>query len=291
EVRFKGYALNEEEIKKVISNKKDKFEFEYPDYCLETTNWFKLVATPFDQGALILHENITDRKKTQEDLKLKEKQYRTVFNQAPIGIILEDPNGKILEVNKTLTEMTGYSKQELEGKNIFDHLVAKERVGEAKEDIKIILNGQDLEFNLDNIDKKGNHYYTHFKETRIELPNHGTGILSMQVDLTNLRKKQRQLEYLSYHDELTGLYNRAFFNEEINRLDTKREIPLSIIVADVNGLKLVNDTYGHSIGDKLIIETAKLLKSNLRSEDILARFGGDEFAIILSQTSEKEAEK
>ena len=102
---------------------------------------------------------------------------------------------------------------------------------------------------------------------------------------------QEQIRYKTFHDKLTGLYNRRFFEEELERLDTKRQLPLSIIIGDINNLKTINDRYGHKRGDKLIVKTAKIMKEIVRSEDILSRWGGDEFAILLPKTNAKEAEK
>lgn len=278
-------------IKAVVKNKKDKFELEYHDSSSENRSWVKMIVTPFAEGVLIMHEDISDRKNYEEALQIREEQYKKIFNTAPIGMLVEDPDGNILEVNDELCEMTGYSKEELEGDNIFNKLVTPDRIEESKKDIEIILSGQDLEFNLDNINKNGEHYYTHFKETKINLPDKGTGILSMQVDLTNLRMKEKKLEFLSYNDKLTGLYNRAYFDQELKRLDNKDELPLSLVVIDVNGLKMINDVYGHLAGDELIKSAAVVLKSCLRDEDILARFGGDEFALILPRTPKKDVEK
>ena len=105
------------------------------------------------------------------------------------------------------------------------------------------------------------------------------------TNITDRKKSEEAIIHLSYHDMLTGLFNRRFFEEEINRLDTDRQLPLSIIMGDLNNLKLINDTFGHREGDRLLIETAKLLKTVSRSDDILARWGGDEFVILLPKTS------
>ncbi|ADQ13722.1 diguanylate cyclase [Halanaerobium hydrogeniformans] len=102
---------------------------------------------------------------------------------------------------------------------------------------------------------------------------------------------QKELEYKSFHDSLTNLYNRRFFEEEIKRLDTKRQLPISIIMADLNGLKLINDSYGHDVGDELLKKIAKILESSIRKEDIAARQGGDEFAILLPKTNREQLSK
>jgi diguanylate cyclase (GGDEF)-like protein len=91
-------------------------------------------------------------------------------------------------------------------------------------------------------------------------------------------------QYLSYHDKLTGLFNRSFFEEEIKRIDTSRQLPLSIIIGDANGLKLTNDVFGHQTGDRLLCSIADILKRTCRAEDIISRWGGDEFSILLPKT-------
>jgi diguanylate cyclase (GGDEF)-like protein len=111
------------------------------------------------------------------------------------------------------------------------------------------------------------------------------------IDITENKKAEEEMWYISYHDQLTGLYNRRFYEKELIRLDSEAYLPLSIILADVNGLKLINDAFGHIKGDELLIEVAKVFKKACRAEDIIARIGGDEFVILLPNTSLTNAEK
>ena len=111
------------------------------------------------------------------------------------------------------------------------------------------------------------------------------GVVELGYDITIRKNFEKRMRYFSFHDALTGLYNRAYFEEELKRLFGSREIQIGILLADVNGLKLVNDAFGHQAGDLLLKRVADILRLACRKEDLIARWGGDEFIVLLTNVN------
>ncbi|MFW6268570.1 MAG: diguanylate cyclase domain-containing protein [Bacillota bacterium] len=237
--------------------------------------------------------DITKLKQTQKKLKKLSEEQSLLLNNIEVQIwYLNSPeiHGK---VNKARAKFMGFSKEEIENSNYYDLYTNKEdaercvernkKVFEEKKKIHSegeVTNGKGKirilsVIKIPKLDKKGNVEY----------------VICSAIDITEQKKKEEKIKYIGFHDTLTDLYNRTFMEEELQRLNVERQLPISVIMADVNGLKLVNDSYGHDTGDQLLIKAAEILKNSCREEDIIARWGGDEFVIIFPQTSKKEVKK
>lgn len=229
-------------------------------------------------GLLAVVRDITDRKKVENELRISEGHYRSLFENSIDGIYRSTKDGKYINANPSLVKMLGYkSKAELLSINIATKLYKdpSERPPTDKRN-------RIFETRLKK--KNGDILWVKISSRVLYDENKLPYYEGIVRDITDQKISQNKIEYLSFHDKLTGLYNRAFFEEELKRLDTARKYPLSLVYGDINGLKSINDRYGHQEGDRLLCEVARIIKICFRKEDLVARWGGDEFIIILPNT-------
>jgi len=233
-----------------------------------------------------LEEEIVERKKLEIKLRYSQNVLTTYIEKAPLGVFVIDGAGNYLEVNTMACQLMGRTKEEILTLSIFDFLVPSDLdlglAGFNELSIKGFLNAEY------RVLKSNGHIFW--------ISLHGAKIndncyISFCSDISERKEREERVAYLSYHDVLTGAYNRAFYEESVKLNDTEQNLPFSVIIADINGLKLINDTLGHAAGDKVLVETKKILSICLRNKDILARIGGDEFSILLPQTSSDEVQK
>ncbi len=242
-------------------------------------------------AGFIMVIDITDRKRAEEALQESEERHREILSTMEDGYYEVNLAGVVTDCNRAAAKMMGFCPDELIGFDFKDLSTDPEDV--YRKFNQVYLTGTPSHnVGLDLIRKDGSVRYGEFSitPTRDEKGNI-TGFRGVGRDLTERKRYEEQLKYLSFHDQLTGLYNRAYFENELKRLEQSREYPITIISADLDGLKLVNDTMGHEKGDDLLVSCAQVLKDSMRSSDILARVGGDEFAAILPRTEEKVGEK
>jgi len=249
-----------------------------------------LIGGEEKQGVVIVLRDITERYQMEEELRRSEHRYRLLFKQMLDGFALLEEiyteegapwNFVFLEVNPAFERIANLSRENIVGltlQQVFPLLDPTYRellhqVAEKEETIT-------TEVCISSGEK--------YLEMVAFSPSPGQ-IAVICRDVTEKKKKEKEIRYLSFHDVLTGLYNRAFFEEELRRLDTGRHLPLSLVFLDVDGLKEVNDALGHEEGDRLLREIARVLQKSTREGDVITRWGGDEFVILLPQTTEDDA--
>ncbi|MTI84672.1 MAG: diguanylate cyclase [Firmicutes bacterium] len=244
-----------------------------------------------------LRHQFEELERNRISLQLANRKLFDIIEFLPDATFVIDEKNKVFAWNRAIEEMTGISKQEIVGKG--DYLYAVPFYGEPKPMLVDLIEADDKEIEryYNNLERKGNAlfgeaYVPSFFQGKsaflwmaasILYDDYGSNVGAIQSirDITERKETEEQLRRLSLYDTLTGLYNRTYFEQEMKRLEDGRHAPVGIIVCDVDGLKLVNDTLGHDSGDILLKVAADTIKSCFRESDVVARIGGDEFAALL----------
>lgn len=259
-------------------------------------------------GATVFAQDITKKiKQNQEliyekelaqkylnDLMLAGNIFENSITNAPLPIIIHTEDGTVLNISKALTKLTHYTISDTP--TIFQWTTKaynknKDKVLKFIKKLYEYPNTQ--HFNQFRVTTKDNRQLIwDFNSGYIgKLPDGRAVAMSIATDITERLAKEKEINYLSYHDQLTGLYNRRFFEEQLKTLDDPSSLPLSIVMGDVNGLKLINDAFGHYAGDKLLKTIGDVISKNIEKNHMAARWGGDEFIILLPNSEIDVAER
>jgi diguanylate cyclase (GGDEF)-like protein/PAS domain S-box-containing protein len=272
----------------------DEFHEEYrivrPD---GTIRWIWVRAFPITDALgevnrfVGIAEDITDRKQAEEAMRKSEEQFRLTFEMAPIGMAITTLDGKLERVNQSLCDALGYTKEELL-QLTFAQIGHPEYVelGVALE--KKLLQGQESNFQIEQryLAKDGKIVDALLKVVVVR-DEYGNALHfnNQIVDITERKKMERQLLHDALHDALTGLPNRALFmdrlTQQLKKSKQQENYQFAVLFLDLDRFKVVNDSVGHLVGDRLLVEFARRLESCVRPTDTVARLGGDEFTILL----------
>lgn len=224
-----------------------------------------------------------------------EARFRQVFEQSPIGLALVRPDGGFERVNRTFEELTGYTDVELYGMTFGDIT----HPDDLDEDLRLtaaMFGGESDGFQMEKryIRKDGGIVRVALSAVLLREDGEGSGVaLSMVQDVTEPYELGRKLRFLAEHDPLTGLFNRRRFERELSETVTDlgggSGRGIAVMLIDIDNFKFINDSHGHSIGDRLIVRTGEILRRRLRSGDVLARQGGDEFVMLLRDITSEDA--
>lgn len=238
-------------------------------------------------GRRACNRDITELKRAEEELSFQKASFEQLFENSPQGIVMLDTSHKIVIANNGFKRLFQYSIDEIVGRNIDDLLVPEGLQSEAASVPDAVLSGNTVQMESVRRRKDGSLVEVSIMAYPILVDRNRVGIYVIYRDISERKQAEERLKYLNLHDPLTGLYNRVYFEEEMHRLERDRYAPVGVIVCDVDGLKFVNDTLGHTIGDKLLQAVADVLRQSSRtSSDMVARIGGDEFAVLFPNVSE-----
>ncbi len=246
-------------------------------------HWFDVSAYPSKEGLTVYFRDISERKETEKQLHILERGIEASIN----GIIITDAckdDQPIIYANPAFEQLTGYQREEILGYNC-RFLQGADTDPEAIEEVREGLrNAREVRVVLRNYRKDGTPFWNELNIAPVRDENgHLTHFIGMQHDITTQRDYEERLAYNATHDLLTGLPNRNLMEEHLVKAvqDTPSDSFLGVLFVDLDGFKPINDTLGHQTGDELLQEVARRLSQEIRPEDSVARFGADEFVIVM----------
>jgi len=239
-------------------------------------------------GIVAIIRDITKRHNVELELSESKRYLRAILETSLDAFWVVDKDGNFYDFNSAFCEMSGYSREELLKMNIEDLEITENRTAIEKRINRILTEGKDR-FETVHRKKDGAAYDIEIVSSLFD-SDHSL-VVGFARDISQSKEESKRISFLSFHDHLTGLYNRRYIEDSVKRLDTKRNYPFTIMTLDVNGLKLTNDAFGHHTGDQVLVSVSEAIKKVCREDDIIGRTGGDEFIILLPKTDRSDAEK
>jgi diguanylate cyclase (GGDEF)-like protein/PAS domain S-box-containing protein len=243
-----------------------------------------------------LNKFISEQERISQALVESEEHFRNAFDYAAIGMALVSPDGAWLRVNRSLCEIVGYSEAELLASD-FQAITHREDLGSDLAEIYRMISGEILTCQLEKryIHKQGHYVWASTNASLVrDAPGQPLHFIFQIQDITERKRAEAAIRTLSLADELTGLYNRrgflAFSKQHLSSLHRSNK-DVIVVYADLDGLKVINDSFGHKEGDRALVKTAELMKETFRPSDVLARLGGDEFTALAVVDRDGGAEK
>lgn len=268
------------------------FFYESNDRTLTIGSGIAILLIIYRQLAMIV-ENRRLLKRFHErtlELAINKQRYKSLFEYHPDGVFSIDLDGVFVTANDACSGIIGYTKDEIIGKSAFSFISAQNRPKMTNYFIKA-KEGTSQKFELLIKNRAGQELFVAFTIVPIIIDNKIAGIFGITRDITENKKNEEKISYMAYHDLLTNLPNRRLFEKILNQsiLDAKRtESMLAVMFIDLDRFKYVNDTFGHNAGDQLLLQVAQRLETCLRSNDVVARQGGDEFTLLAKGIKEIE---
>lgn len=238
-------------------------------------------------GAYLIRRTNT---KTKEKIFKEQEELRITIDAIGEGVIVTDFEENIIKINKVAEELLGRMNEDVKGKRL-------EAVFQLEDEATHQVITEPYKPIFDREKESFDEYDAVLISSAVEpitistsasviknIYGIATGAVIIFRNISERRKKEEEINYITFHDQVTGCFNRAFFEEQKNRLNSDKYLPCSVIQGDINGLKLVNDAFGHSRGDELLRNAAQILQKHCRHNDLIMRVGGDEFTIFLPNT-------
>lgn len=234
--------------------------------------------------------DVTWRVGVKKEIIKQKNMLNSIIDAIPESIFFKDVNSKYLGCNLAFEELFDVKREEIIGKgNEVLALSKDEAENFVTKDKEVLETGKCIKVESIHTYKNGKVFLEDIKAPIFGEGNEIIGVVGTSRDITERKKLEDKLTYLSYRDKLTGLYNRTYFDKVSEEYNKNKEDIISIIMGDMNGLKIVNDSLGHLEGDRFIVEISKIIKKVVKDKGEVVRWGGDEIVIILKGTDKDKA--